>query len=337
MKKLLSMLVCVVLILMLVISCTTSDKTETTDQTVPGDLFSKVFDTSDDAGKMTARFLYLTEQHPASPKPIRTGDSAVYTSPEGLIMLVDCGNPSSGKEVVTQLQAMGVKTIDIFVASHVHADHIGGFSAIAQAFEIKQVYMNQHDYDTETFWTMMKIIEEKKIPYTRLCEGDEFMFGKQVYAKVYNPPADFDYANAIATAAFISNNASLCIKMTYKDSSFLTAGDMYIESEEEMTLKYGNELQADIVKMNHHGDSSSNLTEYIQALQPKVAVALNEGIISLVVNMRYQNAGAITFYNCTDGAVKVSTTGDGTYEVQSQIIRELTSIGSPDPNGFYRV
>ncbi len=312
-------------------------KQQPDEQSTKSDYSDLVYDTSGDSGFMTCRFLYLTEKHPADPTAIRAGDSTVYMSPEGLVMLIDCGNQTSGEQVVEYLKKMGVKRVDIFVASHPHADHIGGFSAVSKAFDIGKVYMNEHEYDSQTYWSMMKIIEEKGIETTRLVEGDEFKFGDQIQVKVYNPEAGFNYENAVQTAEFIANNASLCLKMIYKESSFFSAGDMYVDSESRIAKLYGDELQADVCKMNHHGDSTSNKTEYIEAVKPKIVVAMNEGILSPVVNMRYQKVGAITFYNCVDGTVKVSTSGDGKYEVQSTLIRELTTIGEPALDGHYIV
>lgn len=296
---------------------------------------AQVFDTADDAGRMTCRYLYLTEQYLRATENVRAGDSSVYTSPEGQVMVVDCGNQISGGQVVESLRAMGVRKIDIFVASHPHADHIGGFTLLADAFDIDQVYMNRHEYESGTYRAMLGIIAEKKISLTRLVEGDSFDFGPSVKVKCYNPPADFDFSAATQTATSIANEGSLCLKMSFGKSSFFTSGDMYIGSERRVAETYGAEIAADISKMNHHGDSTSNCTDFIQALRPKLAVAMNEGVLSLVVNMRYQKVGARTFYNCIDGAIKVSTSGDGTYEAQTQFIRELVKLGQPSPDGRY--
>lgn len=297
--------------------------------------FCEVFNTASDAGQMTCRFLYLTEKHPANPTAVRAGDSSIYTSPEGFVMLVDCGNQTSGMQVVESLRLLGIKKIDIFVASHPHADHIGGFTAISNAFEIDRIYMNKHVYDSETYREMIQVIEEKRIPAVSLVEGDNFEFGAFVKVKCYNPPADFNFSNASLAAASIANEGSLCLKMTFGASSFLSSGDMYVGSERRVAEMYAEEIRSDIVKMNHHGDSTSNCTEFITSVHPKMSVAMNEGVLSLVVNYRYQKVDALTFYNCVDGAIKVSTPGDGIYQVQSQFIREIENIGKPSSDGYY--
>lgn len=299
--------------------------------------FSEVFGTADDSGSLTCRFLYLTAKHPAEPTPVRAGDSSVLISPEGLVMLVDCGNPTSGKQVVESLRAMGIGKIDIFVASHPHADHIGGFKTVSDAFEIGRVFMNQHEYASDTYREMMRIIRDKSIPSSSLVEGDTFSLGPQVTITCYNPPAGFDFSAATRAAASVANEGSLCLKMTFGASSFLLAGDMYIGSEGRVAEKYSDEIRADIVKMNHHGDSTSNSSVFVSSVRPRVAVAMNEGLLSLTVHLKYRKTGALTFYNFADGAVRVSTRGDGTYEVQSQHIREIENIGTPSPDGHYSI
>ena len=85
----------------------------------PADLSDAVFDTAQDAGRLTARYLSLTQMYsPAGQEiPISTGDSTVYTSPDGQVLLVDCGNALGGQEVVDQLRRMDVSQIDVLVLS----------------------------------------------------------------------------------------------------------------------------------------------------------------------------------------------------------------------------
>lgn len=298
-----------------------------------GNYASKVFDTTDDAGKLTARYLYMTEDTPSANDVITTGDSTVYTSPEGKIMLVDCSNPASGDDVVAQLQRMGVEKIDIFVLSHPHADHIGGFEAIVNAFPVEQIYMTAHEYDSNTYRHMMDLIKEKGIPCTCLEAGSEFQFGEQVSVKCYGPLTE-DLED-IAAGFMDANNCSLAMRLTYGESSFWTSGDIYVNKERYLIDTYGDEICSDVMKMNHHGWDTSNCKDFAAHMQPKIAVAMHDSITSRTTAMRYYTAGALTFYNCVDGAVKVSTPGDGSYSVQSQFIRELNYFGEAAEDGAY--
>lgn len=75
--------------------------------------------------------------------------------------------------------AMGVDKIDVLVLSHPHADHVGGFVTVADNFEIGQVYVNGHEYDSGTYRAMMEKIEELSLPCEVLEAGDAFSLGEK--------------------------------------------------------------------------------------------------------------------------------------------------------------
>ena len=299
------------------------------------DFAQQVFDTAQDAGRLTARYLRLLETYGSGDSTVTTGDSAVYTSPEGLVMLVDCGNVAGGAEVAQQLQAMGVTKLDIVVLSHPHADHVGGFCTIADLFPIGQVYMNGHEYDSDTYRATVAKIEEKQIPCDILKAGDGFAFGEQVQVRVYGPEAGD--ADSVAAGYQDANDTSLALRLTYGASSFWTSGDLYITGEQRICEQYQEQIQSDVVKMNHHGKDTSNGRDFVGTLSPKIAVGMFDSVGSQTVAMRYQVAGAQVYYNSVDGAIRVSTAGDGVYDVQTQYLRDIAMLPDPDPSGHYTV
>ena len=180
----------------------------------PADLSDAVFDTAQDAGRLTARYLSLTQMYsPAGQEiPISTGDSTVYTSPEGQVLLVDCGNALGGQEVVDQLRRMDVSQIDVLVLSHPHADHIGGFCTVADAFPIGKVYTNGHEYDSQGYRDVMDKIQELDIPCEILREGDSFSFGSDVLVEVYGPAEGA--TQQVAAGAQDANDCSIAMRLT---------------------------------------------------------------------------------------------------------------------------
>ena len=300
---------------------------------VKADYTDEVLDTSDDAGKLTVRYLAMKETRTSGDDKINVGDCSVYTSPEGLVMMIDCSNPASFPEIDAQLQAMGIEEIDIFVMSHPHADHIGCFAEFAAHYPIKQLYKNVHEYGSGTYAKAMAAIEEYDIPVTVLHDGDSFMFGEEVEVTVYGPTKKME--DAISEMMDAANNGSLAMRLTYGESSFWTAGDTYVPGEQEIVAAYGDAIQSDIIKINHHGYETSNSQDYIETLAPKVAVSMHESMTSKTIALRHSTRGAETFYTCMDGTVRVSTTGDGTYDVQTQYIRTQTVYGEPAVDGHY--
>ena len=186
--------------------------------------FDSVFDTSMDAGRLTARYLFLDKSQGTDKDYVYPGDCAVYISPDGFVMLVDASNQVSGPDVLAQLQAIGITKIDIVVFSHPHADHVGSFCQIADVYPIGQVYTNGHDYNTATWQNCVSKMKELDIPCQALVAGDSFMLGEQVHIQVYGPqPGE---ADDVAEGYQDANDTSLAIRITYGESSFWSSGDL---------------------------------------------------------------------------------------------------------------
>ena len=297
--------------------------------------FDSVFDTSMDAGRLTARYLFLDKSQGTDKDYVYPGDCAVYISPDGFVMLVDASNQVSGPDVLAQLQAIGITKIDIVVFSHPHADHVGSFCQIADVYPIGQVYTNGHDYNTATWQNCVSKMKELDIPCQALVAGDSFMLGEQVHIQVYGPqPGE---ADDVAEGYQDANDTSLAIRITYGESSFWSSGDLYVSGEERIMEIYGEEIRSDVVKLNHHGKDTSNGRNFAKLMSPLITVGMYETVGSITVARRFQAAGALPFYTSCDGAICISTPGDGTYEVQTQFLRELANLPAPNEDGHYTV
>lgn len=314
---------------------TVAESTETEAQTEPAqlDFFDAVFDTSQDAGKLTVRYLSLSTTEGVGKDAVTTGDCSVYTSPDGLVMLVDASNSPCADEILMQLGAMGIEKIDIFVLSHPHADHVGSFCAIADVYPIGQVYTNGHDYDTVTWQRCVTKMKELDIPCQTLAAGDSFMFGEEVTVTIYGPEPGAN--EEVAGGYQDANDGSVAMRIVYGESSFWTSGDLYVSGEESLVALHGEEIRSDVVKMNHHGKETSNGRTFVQALNPVIAVGMFDSVGNVTVARRYMAAGAQVFYNDPDGAIRISTTGDGTYDVQTQLLRQLDILPAPSEDGHY--
>ena len=123
------------------------------------DRYEQVFDASQDAGKLTARFLQLTTR-----SDDKSGDCTILTSPDGKVMVIDAGNPSTFVDVDNALKALGITRIDYLVASHPHVDHIGSFAQLIYAYEIGAVYTSEIEYPTSHYRRYMEAIESTNTP-----------------------------------------------------------------------------------------------------------------------------------------------------------------------------
>lgn len=99
------------------------------------------------------------------------GDSELVQLPDGKVMLIDAGEASAGATVVSYLQSQGIDKIDYLVATHPHADHIGGMEAVLEAFEVGEVWMPNATENTSTFIGFLDAIKKKDIPVERAEAG----------------------------------------------------------------------------------------------------------------------------------------------------------------------
>lgn len=269
---------------------------------LPNALFSKDVLVREE-GKLCIYFLDLDVDATAEDK---SGDSTIIISPEGKVMLIDCGHPQSGHQVIDALKALAVDHIDIFVASHPHIDHIGSFAQIAAAFPIGQVYRSALEYPTSQYASFVSAIVDRQLPVTILSEGDRFSFGDKVSVRVFNPGDPITYpANYPANSTQFVNNQSVALKLTYGSSSAWFGGDLYMVQERALVTKYGPELQSDVAKANHHGGDTSNTLTWIKAIKAKIVVAMNDGLDSMTVYNNYKKYGAEYHLTQLDGTVRV--------------------------------
>lgn len=336
-KKLLALLLALTIVGCLFAGCNntpaaeqpteTQEATEAspTEAAEPANWLDRVYDPVAGEGKFSVYFINATKDYVTDSSVTHAGDSTLLVSPDGKTMLIDLNNQANGPEIVSALQKLGIDTLDYLAFSHPHADHIGSYPVLFRYIKVKEVLMNGHDYSqaSSLFAGLMDTIEANDIPVTILKENDVFMFGEDVEVTIMNPPADYVFDDASA----VGNNGSLLMRFVYGDSSYLTGGDLYAAQEKVLVEKYGDALQTDVVKINHHGYDSSSTKEWVTAVSCKIAGCEANGVNSEVVEGRYRLSGAQTLYTCLDGTIVVRTTGDGTYEVQVEKERDIILYG----------
>ena len=292
------------------------------EEQVVEDRYDQIFDAAQDQGRLTARFLKLTTRSDE-----KSGDSTILTSPDGKVMVIDAGNPSTYVDVDRALKALGITRIDYLVASHPHVDHIGSFAQLIRNYEVGAVYTSEVVYPTSHYKNYMAAIEQTNTPHIILKDGDSFMFGEHVLVEVLHPLPGVEYYDGYPNSStqFI-NNLSVVMKLTFNESTFLFTGDLYTDGERSVVERHGERLRADILKVPHHGDSTSSSKRFREAVQAKVGVMMHDAIADLNVYKKYRREETIVYISSIDGSVLVSTTGDGEYIVMTQYDRTTTFL-----------
>lgn len=186
-------------------------------------------------------------------------DCELIQLPNGENMLIDAGNNGDGDDVVAYLQSLGVTKIDYLIGTHPHEDHIGGLDDVIENMDIGKIYMPDKTANTKTFESVLDAIEAKSLTINTAKAG----------VNIYNDgEMTIDIAAPVGTSYSSLNDYSAVILLKYRDASFIFMGDAESLSESEITY----DVSADVLKVGHHGSSTSSSQSFLNRVNPKYAV-----------------------------------------------------------------
>ena len=232
-------------------------------------------------------------------------DSAFIELGNGQTMLIDAG--LSGYDVVSYIRELQYETIDYVVASHPHDDHIGGMATVLDSFNIGKMYMPKQAHTITAFTDMLDVIERKGIELYTAKAGTNIVSSGIIDIDILAPFAD-NYSNL--------NNCSAVVRITYGDTVILFTGDAEHEIENQL-LNSG--IDADVLKVGHHGAGSASSSSFIKAVSPDIAV------ISVGSGNRYKHPHADTLAILNDAGAKIYRTDEqGTIVVTADQNKKIT-------------
>lgn len=188
------------------------------------------------------------------------GDAILIQSKDAA-MLIDAGENNMGEVVVEYLQTQGIQSLDYVIGTHPHSDHIGGLDVVIDNLEVNKVILPDKVHTTKTFEDVIDAIDEKNLTITKPMVGTSYSLGAANFTII--APNRKSYSNL--------NDYSVGIKLTYGEHSFLMVGDAEVLSENEI-LNNGINLASNVLKISHHGSSTSSSKEFIDAIDPEYAV-----------------------------------------------------------------
>ena len=207
------------------------------------------------------------------------GDAIALRFPNEKVMLIDSGPKVSQNMLVEYVKDNVLKSnnklvIDYLLLTHSDIDHSGGVCAIFAEFEVENFYRPNIASKSEKAgdFAMQSTLDEydeviksankeKDLQINVINQQLEFYIG-DVYVQVFPPVKVYSSTNEM----------SPIIKVSYLDKSFLFTGDIQGDSESDMIEQYGEELNADVLKVAHHGSSSSTSDEFVSKVTPRYAV-----------------------------------------------------------------
>ncbi len=236
------------------------------------------------------------------------GDCELIHLKTGEYILIDSGTSETAEKLVSYLKNLSVQKIDYLIATHPHADHIGGMAQIVSNFEIGKIVMPRISDNqvpaTSTYQNLLKAIDRKGLKITAAKGGMTIADSGGEKLEIFAP-------NSTKYGGL--NSYSVVTKLTSGEKSFLFTGDAEADSEKEMIAK-GYDLKCDVLKCGHHGSSTSTSAAFLKAVHPSTAVIScgvdnDYGHPSKQVVTRLQKAG-VTIYR-TDQQDTILAACDG--------------------------
>ena len=219
---------------------------------------------------------------------VQQGDSAIIVC-DGEAMIIDGGLPGqSGKIYSFITNKLRFNSFVYIVATHPDNDHIGGLPAVLEATKelnkkAKYIYSPVDKNDSPRFTDLVNKAKENKVKIKKPSDRDRIDLGE---AKVtFLNCTDKTKSDSFSLTSWFksrflrddpeedkeNNDISLVVKVVYKETTFLFTGDIEKEAEQRL-IGSGVNLQADVIKIAHHGSSNSSSFDFLSKVKPKYAV-----------------------------------------------------------------
>jgi competence protein ComEC len=197
---------------------------------------------------------------------VEQGDAIFFETPQGNQVLLD-GGPNS--KVLTRLGAVMPfwdKSLDLVILSHPDADHITGLVAVFEHYEVQNVLWTGKQKETKVFKAFLEALEREGANVYQAVAGQHIGFeNSDLVLEILYPTKEIDLEKEE------SNETSIIAKLEYGDTTVLLTGDTTKKIEKRL-VQDGVNLEANILKVAHHGSKTSSTKEFLSQVKPEIAV-----------------------------------------------------------------
>ena len=238
------------------------------------------------------------------------GDAILVQLPDRRCVLVDTGGSLTGSTfdiggriVAPALWALGTRRLDALVVTHGDPDHAGGAASVVRDFHPREIWEGIPTPGVPVMQALREQARSAGIPWRERLAGDVVPLGGVTLRIHHPPPADWERRR-------VRNDDSMVIELDYGQVSIVLPGDIGADVERAIAPGFWPETLR-VLKIPHHGSSTSSAREFVSAVRPRVAI-LTAGAMTKVggeVLRRYREAGATVYRTDVHGAVTLDTDG----------------------------
>lgn len=235
------------------------------------------------------------------------GDAIYIEAPNGRQVLIDGGPDSRVLPMLSDVMPAFDRSIDMLIATHADADHIGGLPSVIDNYQISNILENGYIGETKIYKTLEEKIVEKSIKKDIAKKGMHIVLDEKenIYLDILFPDRD--------VSKMKTNDGSIVARLVYKDQSIMLTGDATYYTE-NIILKNENkdDLKSTILKLGHHGSNTSSGNSWLSVVSPVYV------IISAGANSKYGHPHPDVLSRLEDFKISyLSTSREGTIVFKS--------------------
>lgn len=239
---------------------------------------------------------------------IGQGDALLIEAPGGKRILLDAGPRTARKALLDYLGRLGVRRLDMVVASHAHSDHIANMDVAINRLRPGVLLDSGLPHTTRDYTRMLDAVEHHKVKLRLARKGRQITLGQGVVLHLLGPEEPL-----IKNSRSDLNANSVVFRLEYDQFSMLFTGDAE-EVTEQRLLKDPESLAATVLKVAHHGSAHASTPAFLKAVKPRIAVVSaarknRYGHPAPEAMQRLTAAGATLFDTPRHGHIVLSTDG----------------------------
>ncbi len=194
------------------------------------------------------------------------GDAILIKTPAGQNILIDGGPGDIILKRLRENLPFWERKIDLMILTHPHADHVTGLIPVLKYYKVKKILYTGVYHSSPVYSEWLNLIQEKHISTLIIEKPQNIDLGAGCKIKILFPI--YSFADQRVESL---NNTSIALKLIYGQISFLLAGDLDKEAEQEL-LQTGVNLSSTVFKANHHGSREANSQEFLNKVKPEIIV-----------------------------------------------------------------